>query len=80
MVHGATSVYDLRIPVKTDLEVINAVIQQYQRVWHGQKPDQIIFDKRNSDGSCEVRAVVITRDVPKVTLFQVSPNLYVSRL
>ena len=80
MAIAPTNINDLRIPGKTDDQVINAVVEQYKKVWHGEKPDQVIFDKIYSDGSVDVRAVLITRDSPKITLFHVSPNLYTSRL
>lgn len=80
MVYGIQNSIDCRAS-NADLSLKDAVIAAHKRVWHGQTPDQIIVDRRYSDNSCDIRAVVLnTNDLPKVTVFHVSANHYVSRL
>ncbi|MFN4174394.1 MAG: hypothetical protein ACK4HV_04750 [Parachlamydiaceae bacterium] len=63
------------------VDLKEAVIAAHKRIWHGQMPDQIVIDKRNSDNSCVVKAIVLNlNDLAKVTVFHVDANLYVSRM
>lgn len=80
MVYGIQNIIDCRAS-NADLSLKDAVIAAHKRVWHGQTPDQIVVDKRYSDNSYDIRAIVLnTNNLPQVTVFHVSANLYVSRL
>lgn len=80
MVYGIQNNIDCRASYR-EVSLKDAVIAAHKRIWHGQTPDQVIVDRRYSDNSYDIRAIVLNRnDLPKVTLFHVSPDFYVSRL